>query len=138
MLSHAPDAPVNIIYMQEDQQLTLSTLMLAFALVSMNFIPNSKASYRKIRGIYIKVILPNVLTSRYQASAERRTCRAAAGPQDRSCEKLCIISPSSKLLTFSPLSLDTCRLSLMSHLLPRTIFSTSDDACWVKSDDMLI
>lgn len=40
-------------------------------------------------------------------------------------------------LTFSPLSLDTCRLSLMSHLLPRTIFSTSDDACWNKSEDKI-
>lgn len=38
----------------------------------------------------------------------------------------------NKLLTFSPLSLDTCRLSLMSHLLPRTIFSTSDDACLIE------
>lgn len=33
-------------------------------------------------------------------------------------------------LTFSPLSLETCRLSLMSHLLPSTIFSTSAEACW--------
>ena len=35
-------------------------------------------------------------------------------------------------LTFSPLSLDTCLLSVMSHLLPRIIFSTSDEACWEK------
>lgn len=32
--------------------------------------------------------------------------------------------------TFSPRSLDTCLLSFMSHLFPRTIFSTSEDACY--------
>ena len=32
--------------------------------------------------------------------------------------------------TFSPLSLDTCLLSFISHLLPRIILSTSEDACW--------
>lgn len=36
------------------------------------------------------------------------------------------------LLTFSPLSLDTCLFSLMSHLFPKIIFSTSADACWVE------
>lgn len=35
-------------------------------------------------------------------------------------------------LTFSPLSLDTCLLSVMSHLLPKIIFSTSDEACCEK------
>lgn len=34
-----------------------------------------------------------------------------------------------KFITFSPLSLDTCRLSLTSHLFPRTILSTSAEAC---------
>lgn len=37
----------------------------------------------------------------------------------------CII----RFITFSPLSLDTCRLSLTSHLFPRTILSTSAEAC---------
>lgn len=31
--------------------------------------------------------------------------------------------------TFSPRSLATCLLSFMSHLFPRSILSTSDDAC---------
>jgi len=33
-----------------------------------------------------------------------------------------------QVLTFSPLSLDTCLLSVMSHLLTRIIFSTYDEA----------
>lgn len=32
-------------------------------------------------------------------------------------------------LTFSPLSFDTCLLSFISHLLPRIILSTSEEAC---------
>ena len=32
----------------------------------------------------------------------------------------------------SPRSLDTWRLSVISHLLPRIIFSTSREACWKK------
>lgn len=39
-------------------------------------------------------------------------------------------------LTFSPLSLETCRLSLISHLLPSTIFSTSAEACWYNRGQM--
>lgn len=31
--------------------------------------------------------------------------------------------------TFSPLSFDTCLLSFISHLLPRIILSTSEEAC---------
>ena len=37
--------------------------------------------------------------------------------------------PNSILLTASPLSLDTWRLSSISHLFPRIIFSTSSFAC---------
>lgn len=44
--------------------------------------------------------------------------------------------PNNSNHTFSPLSLETCRLSLMSHLLPRIIFSTSADACWVQTKNI--
>lgn len=51
------------------------------------------------------------------------------------CEKK--PSPPNKTNhTFSPLSLETCRLSLMSHLLPRIIFSTSADACCVQTKNI--
>ena len=49
--------------------------------------------------------------------------------------KLCLHSvehsstKQQKLFTADPRSFDTCRRSLISHLLPRTIFSTSDVAC---------
>lgn len=48
------------------------------------------------------------------------------------CKSQTLFSP----LTFSPLSLETCLFSLMSHLLPKIIFSTSADACWEENTNM--
>ena len=53
------------------------------------------------------------------------------------CLRWLISNDRLQRLTFSPLSLDTCLLSVMSHLLPRIIFSTSDEACWEKFKDSL-
>lgn len=41
-------------------------------------------------------------------------------------------------LTASPLCFDTCRLSFMSHLFPRIIFSTSLEACWKLNPKKII
>lgn len=82
--------------------------MFAFALVSMNLIPYSNASWQ-------------------QENKEENQHRYSDVMINMN---KCV--PSENLIhpTFSPLSLDTCRLSLTSHLFPRTIRSTSADACY--------
>lgn len=85
--------------------------MLAFALVSMNLIPYSSASWQQeTKSVSVLLHDDPKIINRF----------------------LCYFYQVEfivKYFTFSPLSLDTCRLSLTSHLFPRTILSTSAEAC---------
>ena len=76
--------------------------MLAFALVSMNLMPYSTASCRQ-----------QIFNEIGKSWLDRANAK----------------STDHQKLTCSPLVFETCRLSSISHLLPKTIFSTSDDAC---------
>lgn len=113
-----------ITLLMSKSELTFSTLMFAFALVSMNLIPYSSASWRPEKR-------QNQCKYSSKISKSNKCSQRAIVEYFLYIflQLLYINHYRVKVVTFSPLSLETCRLSLTSHLFPRTILSTSAEAC---------